>query len=150
MRLRAEDLLAARQIPNFDHSVAAAACESFERLWVLGHGIYSIDMAFPHLGNEGGGEHPIQLGGIESSCVLSCSFEGMESWIQIPRLAGDTRAWGLMRGRWASQSLDFLSIVLVIQSFEGRKFLTISGRALRVHNEKANVRNLLSVGLILF
>lgn len=122
MRLRAEDLFSARQVPNFDDSVAAAACESFERLWVLGHCIYSVDMAFSQLGNEGRSKHPIQLGGIQSSCVLPCSFEGMESWIQIPRLAGDTRAWGLMSRRWASQSLDFLLMILEIQSFEGRHY----------------------------
>lgn len=46
MGLRAEYLFSARQVPDLDYTIATAACEPLQGLWVPDHCIDSIDMAF--------------------------------------------------------------------------------------------------------
>ena len=90
MGLGRPGFLAAGKIPDFDHTVAAPAGEAFEGLGVLGHSIDAIDMTLPKLGDEGGGEHAFNLGGIERSGVLASSFKWVESRVEISRLPSDT------------------------------------------------------------
>ena len=106
--LRVPGLFSASKVPDLDDAVAAAACEALEGEGIFGHGVDTVDMTVAQLGDEGGGEHSVKLRGIEGSGIFSCSFEGVESWVEIARLAGNTRAWGLVRRRRSCEGLDFL------------------------------------------
>lgn len=99
VRLSVPSFFSACQIPDFDDAVATATGEALEGEGVFGHGVDTIDMTVAQLGDEGGGEHAVELGGIESSCILSGSFEGVERWVEVAGLAGNTRTWGLVRRR---------------------------------------------------
>ena len=65
-------------------------------------------MSFAKLSNERLRKHSLQFCSIQSSCVLARFLERMESWVQIPGLASNTRARGLSRGCWSSERLNFL------------------------------------------
>lgn len=99
VRLSVPGFFSARKIPDFDDAVAAATGKALEGARVFGHGVDTVDMTVTQLGNERGGEHAVELGGIEGSGILSCSFEGVERWVEVAGLAGNTRTWGLVRRR---------------------------------------------------
>ena len=67
-------------------------------------------MAVAELSDEGRSEHAVELSGIEGSGVFSCSLEGVKSWIEVAGLAGNARAWSLVRRRRSGEGFYFLVI----------------------------------------
>lgn len=108
VRLGVPGFFSTRKLPDFDDTVAAPTGEALEGERVCGHGVDAVDMTVTKLGNEGGGEHAVELGGIEGSGIFSCSFEGVERWVEISGLAGKIRARGLVRRCGSGESFDFL------------------------------------------
>ena len=96
------------EIPDLNNSVTATASEVIKTLWVFSHCIDAIDMSIPQLRDEGRSKHPIELGGIEGSCIFPSPFEWMEGRVKISRLTSHTRPWGLVGRCWASEGLDLL------------------------------------------
>ena len=73
-------------------------------------------MTSSQLGDEGGGEHALEFGGVQRSRVLSCSLEGVQGGIEVARLAGDIASRCLVGGGGAGEGLDFLVVPLVGRS----------------------------------
>ena len=73
-------------------------------------------MAFSQLSDERLGEHALQLGGIERSCIFPCPFKRVQRWVKISRLASDIGSWSLLGRRGASEGFDFLILMSVMTS----------------------------------
>jgi len=69
------DFFSADQVPDFDDTITTATPESFQRVWIFGHGIDTVYMTRAHLPDEWGCEHALHFDGIESPGVLSGSLE---------------------------------------------------------------------------
>ena len=65
-------------------------------------------MTFSKLGNEWGGEHAFNFSGIERPGVLSSSFEGVKSWVEVSRLPSDAGPRCLVRSGRSRQRFNFL------------------------------------------
>lgn len=83
MRSRIDvDGLLSGQVPKADFSVTTSGSYDIESVGVLGNRVDSIDVAFESA-DEGLGEEPVELGGVESTGVFSWLVEGMQCWIEI-------------------------------------------------------------------
>ena len=98
MSLSVPNLFPTGEVPDLDYAVAASAGEAFEGLWVLGHGVDAINVAFSELGDERGGEHALKFSGIKGTGVFSSSFEWVQSRVEISRLPSNAGSWCLMGG----------------------------------------------------
>jgi hypothetical protein len=77
MRRVVPNLALCCKVPDFDHAITTPTSKSFQRARVLGHCVNTVDMAFAHLAQEGRSEKTLHLYGIESSCILTRTFERM-------------------------------------------------------------------------
>ena len=81
------DFTSTDQVPHLYHSITTSAGKSLQRPGILCHCVDAIDVAISQLSYEGLREHALELRGIESSCIFSCSFEGMDGGIEIAGLS---------------------------------------------------------------
>jgi hypothetical protein len=61
----------AREIPDFDDTIATSTGESLQRGRVFGHGVDTVDVTASELSNEGFRMHSFQFDGIQGASLCS-------------------------------------------------------------------------------
>ena len=121
MRLSAEYLFFGRQVPYFDHAIAAATGGSLETLRVICEHIAAIDMALPELGNEGGCEDSIELG-----CIQRTLSNVSASW----RLQGADVGQGIVASnRQGTRKIPYIPLLVQMDAVRGQGFLVDGTRS---------------------
>jgi len=95
MRLCLPLLFPAGQVPYFDNTISTTTGKVLERIRVLGKCVYAVNVSRLKVAEKGLREHALDLGRIEGSRILACSFERVQVGVEIARDLDDIRAWCL-------------------------------------------------------
>jgi hypothetical protein len=99
-------LLPAREVPNFDNTIATAAGKVLEGVGVLCEGVDTVNVAGRKVADERLRKHALDLGRIQGSRVLAGALKRVLGGVEVAGDFGNVGAGGLRRRRRPAEGFD--------------------------------------------